>query len=104
MSLQKAARDLADKIDPGVFLAKFGAGKEQLEIILEKNTVTIGKLMEIAPEGTIDPTTTLYNTTMFAMAALLFIALLSNLAVKPVDEKHYMSEEQPEPKAVPAAE
>jgi hypothetical protein len=104
MSLQKAARDLADKIDPGVFLAKFGAGKEQLEILLEKNTVTIGKLMEIAPEGTIDPTTTLYNTTMFAMAALLFIALLSNLAVKPVDEKHYMSEEQPEPKAVPAAE
>ena len=30
--------------------------------------------MEIAPDGTVDPTPSLYNTTMYAMAALLVIA------------------------------
>ena len=30
--------------------------------------------MEIAPEGTVDPTPSLYNTTMYAMAGLLVIA------------------------------
>jgi len=46
--------------------------------------------MEIAPEGTLDPTSSLYNTTMYAMAGLLVIGFFANLAVRPVDEKHYM--------------
>ncbi len=91
MSLKSAAHDLASKVSPEVFMNKFGAGIEQLDELLANNVVTIGKLMEIAPEGTINPTSTLYNSTMFAMAALLFIALLANLAVRPVDDKHYMS-------------
>jgi MFS family permease len=102
MSLKEAVHDLATKVDPSVFMTKFGAGVDQLDTLLANNVVTIGKLMEIAPEGTIDPTSTLYNTTMFAMAALLFIALLANLSVKPVNEKHYMDPEEAETKPQPA--
>jgi hypothetical protein len=39
-----------------------------------KQTVTLPKLMEIAPPGTINPASTLYNSTMVFMACLLAIA------------------------------
>ena len=37
--------------------------------------------MQHMPEGTINPSTTLYNTTTYAMAALLAIAFVSNLLI-----------------------
>ena len=54
-------------------------------------TVTIAKLMEIAPTGTTDPTSGLYNQTMYLMAFLLFVALIANGLMKPVDPKHHMA-------------
>ena len=48
--------------------------------------------MEIVPEGTIDPTPSLYNTTMYAMAGLLVIAFVANLLMRPVHEKHHYVE------------
>ena len=79
-------------IDPQTFLDKFGAPVEQLEQLVSAKTVTIARLMEIVPPGTIDPTPSLYNTTMYAMAALLAIAFVSNLLIGPVDKKHHMKE------------
>jgi hypothetical protein len=55
-----------------------------------QKTVTIAKLMAIAPPGTIDPSSTVYNTTMYLMAGLLVLALGANLLVKPVDAKHHL--------------
>lgn len=89
-----AMDDLITKIDPEVFRATFGAGRDQLALLIEKNTVTISKLMEIVPPGTADPTSTLYNSTMFAMAGLLMIALIANALVRPVADKHYMTPAQ----------
>ena len=45
--------------------------------------------MEIAPEGAVDPTPSLYNTTMYAMAALLVVAFFANLLMRPVSERHH---------------
>ena len=89
-SVDNAIQDLVSRIDPVTFKAKFGAGIDQLNILVEAKTVTITKLMEIAPEGTIDPTPNLYNTTMYLMAVLLLIALLSNAFMHPVDQNHHM--------------
>ena len=50
--------------------------------------------MEIVPEGTTDPTSSLYNSTMVLMAALLGLALVSNALMKPVDSRHHMRESQ----------
>ena len=88
-----AIRDLTDSIDPGVFAQTFGAGIEQLDVLVQARTVTIAKLMEIAPPGTLDPTPSLYNQTMYLMALLLFIALLSNAFMRPVNAKHHMAAE-----------
>ena len=65
-------------------------GKPVLDVLIEQRTVTIAKLMEIAPAGTVDPTSSVYNTTMVLMAALLGIALLANAFMRPVDAKHHM--------------
>ncbi|NNC27409.1 MFS transporter, partial [Salinisphaera sp. USBA-960] len=81
---------LASKVDPQAFAQKFGAGVDQLDQLVAAKTVTVAQLMEIAPAGTVDPTPSLYNTTMYAMAALLVIALVANALVRPVDAKHHM--------------
>ena len=89
-----AIRDLVGTIDPARFQAAFGAGVEQLDTLVAQQTVTIAKLMEIAPPGTVNPTPSLYNLTMYLMAALLAIALVANALIKPVDAKHHMGDAQ----------
>jgi hypothetical protein len=50
--------------------------------------------MELVPVGTVNPSATLYNTTMYAMAVLLVVALVANALVRPVKPDHHMVEEQ----------
>ncbi|MBC7854038.1 MAG: MFS transporter, partial [Pirellulaceae bacterium] len=92
-SLHQAIGNVAAQVDPSAFADKFGAPLGQLERLVAAKTVTLPRLMEIAPPGTIDPSATLYNTTMVAMAVLLLIALVANTLVQPVDPRHH---EQPE--------
>jgi len=87
----KAIQSLADKLDPAVFQTAFGANIDQLNALVEAKTVTISKLMEIVPAGTIDPTPSLYNQTMYLMAALLIVAFVANYFMKPVHHTHHMS-------------
>ena len=90
--MTSAIEDLATRVDPAAFAAKFGAPLAQLDQLVAAKTVTIAKLMEIAPAGTIDPTPSLYNTTMYCMAALLVVAFVANLVMRPVREHHHHDE------------
>ncbi|ETA50051.1 OFA family MFS transporter [Ponticoccus alexandrii] len=99
MSVTRAIEDLAGKVDPATFAETFGAPLTQLEQLVAAKTVTIARLMEIAPDGTIDPTPSLYNTTMYCMAALLVVAFFANLFMRPVKEHHHHDE--PRLQAVP---
>ena len=85
-SLHRAIRDLAETVDPVRFEQKFGAPLSQLGDLVAQNTVTIAKLMEIVPPGVVDPTSGLYDSTMYLMAALLAAALVANLLVRPLRE------------------
>lgn len=89
-SLNEALHDVARTVDPGRFYEAFGAGITELELLIANKTVTLAKLLEIAPPGTIDPTPNLYNTTMYLMAFLLFLALVSNAFMRPVADKHLL--------------
>ena len=91
-AITEAINDLVGLIDPSRFQATFGAGVNQLTELVAAKTVTISKLMAIAPTGTADPTPNLYNTTMYLMAGLLAIALVSNALMGPVNPKHHMKE------------
>ena len=89
-SVNSAINDLVSIIDPAVFQTQFGAGVDQLELLVAQNSVTISRLMEIAPTGTTDPTSSIYNSTMILMAMLLGIALVANALMRPVDPKHHL--------------
>lgn len=89
-SVNDAIRDIVRQISPDQFAQHFGAPLDQLDLLVEQKTVTITRLMEIAPPGTVDPTSGLYNSTMTLMAALLGIALISNALMRPVDKKHHL--------------
>lgn len=91
-ALRDAIDELAAKVDPAAFEAKFGAGLERLDALVEANTVTVAKLMELLPEGTVDPSATLYNGTMVVMAGLLVVALVANALVRPVDPRHHLTD------------
>jgi len=89
-SISKAISDLASKVSAERFAEKFGAPIGKLDELVTAKTVSVQKLMEIAPEGTIDPTSSLYNTTMYTMAGLLVIGFFANIMIKPVDAKHHL--------------
>ena len=89
-SLHHAIRDVAARVDPAAFEQKFDAPLSHLDQLVAAKTVTLLRLMEIAPSGTVDPSATLYNSTMVAMAALLAVALVANLLIRPVAVKHRM--------------
>lgn len=89
-SVNNAINDLVSIIDPAAFQAQFGAGVDQLELLVAQNSVTLSRLMEIAPAGTTDPTSSIYNSTMLLMAMLLGIALIANALMRPVDPKHHL--------------
>jgi MFS family permease len=91
-SINNAINELMTTIDPAVFQAQFGTVVDQLEVLVAQNSVTISRLMEIAPAGTTDPTSGIYNSTMILMAALLAIALVSNALMRPVDARHHLIE------------
>lgn len=91
-SVNSAINDLVSLIDPAAFQLQFGAGVEQLDLLVAQNSVTISRLMEIAPAGTADPTSSIYNSTMILMAMLLAIALVANALMRPVDSKHHLIE------------
>lgn len=90
-SVNSKIHALAEKIDPAVFLQTFGAGKEALAQLIAAKSISVARLMEIAPEGTVDPTPGLYNTTMYVMAGLLLAALAANLLMRPVNRKYHMA-------------
>jgi MFS family permease len=91
-AVTNAIADLATKVEPAAFQQRFGAGLEQLDQLVATQTVTIARLMELVPAGTADPTPSLYNSTMYLMALLLAVGLISNALMKPVDHKHHMKE------------
>ncbi len=96
-SLARTIDPLGDRrpgrqVDPPAFREAFGAPLDQLDLLVTGKTVTIPRLMELVPPGTIDPSSTLYNSTMYLMAALLGIALVANLLIRPVDARHHLPE------------
>lgn len=91
-SRRRAIDELAQQVDPGDFAAKFGASITELSSLVQKNLVTIPKLLELAPAGTVDPSGSLYNSTMFLMSGLLGVAAVANWFVRPVDAKHHLEE------------
>jgi MFS family permease len=88
-----AIRDLSTKVDEHTFQETFGMPPSQVDSLIDAKTITINKLMQIVPDGTIDPTPFLYTPTMYTAAGLLAVALAVNASIKPVDAKYHIIDE-----------
>ena len=64
--------DLLSKVDPEVFLEKFGVGVDSADSLIQAKTLTISKLMSILPPETIDPRLVLcyFNKLMYFVRCL----------------------------------
>ena len=97
LSLKRSISQLAEKVDPADFEGKFGAPLASLDELVAAKTVTISKMMDIAPVGVADPTPNLYNITMFVMAGLLAAAFFANFMIRPVAARHHLKSSLPDP-------
>lgn len=52
---------MASTIDPVDFKKKFGADLESLPNLIEKKTITINRLLDVLPPGTVNPSQFLQN-------------------------------------------
>lgn len=80
---------LISLVDPDVFESTFAAPITEYHHLVEAKTVTIPRLLEIAPAGTIDPSPFLYNNTCYAMTGTLAVAAVANACITKVDRKHF---------------
>jgi MFS family permease len=81
----EAIVDLVGKCQDQEFETTFMASKDHLEELIEAKTVTINRLLEICPSGTIDPTPYLYDQALMVMGALGVGALVTNALLHPMD-------------------
>lgn len=90
-SQQNAMQELLHTIevhDASALERSFGCSihdNDTIEKLINAKTLTIEKLMEISPPGTVDPTPFLYDSTCYVAAGLMGVAFLSNLAIRPLD-------------------
>lgn len=81
--------DLLSRVeDPTAFQQAFGCSlqdTDSIQTLIDAKTITIGRLMELVPTGTVDPTPFLYDTTCYAAAGLMGVSLISNLLIRPLD-------------------
>jgi MFS family permease len=88
-SASDAITDLAAKVDPAKFFETFHAPMGDLQTLVDNKIVTVARLMEICPPGTIDPTPFLYDSTFYSMVGILGVAAVSNAMITKVSEKHF---------------
>jgi MFS family permease len=92
----RSVRDLLGRVrDPDAFRAAFGCPLDDagaVQALVDAKTVTIGRLVELAPPGTLDPTPFLYDTTCHAAAGLMCLALAANLLIRPIDVDRVLRE------------
>jgi len=86
---EEAIRSLAKLVDPAVFEQAFGVAISELDSLIAAKTVTISRLLELAPPGTPDPSLFIYDTTAYALAGFQLLGFLCNVAIKRVDPKKY---------------
>jgi hypothetical protein len=76
------------------FERAFQAPITELPALVDAKVVTIARLMEIAPSGTIDPSPFIYNSTFYAVSGVIAMAAVSNALIRTVDERHFIGEER----------
>ena len=65
---------------------------DMIETLIDAKTITIARLMDFVPAGTVDPTPFLYDTTCYTAACLMAVSFIANLLIKPLDVNMILSQ------------
>lgn len=84
-----AIKELLKIVDQQKFIDFFGVDIGHSHELLEAKTLTINKLMKIVPEGTINPSPFIYDSSMYLMTGLMVAAAGCHYMVKIVDKKYH---------------
>jgi hypothetical protein len=89
ISVENAIDNLLDSVqDKNLFQMKFGClldDTETIQTLIDAKTITIARLLEVTPVGTVDPTPFLYDSTCYAAAGLMTLSFITNLLITPLD-------------------
>lgn len=94
LSEQTAVQELLRNVDPSRFQDRFSVPISECQPLIDAKTVTISKLLSLAPAGTADPTPFIYDSTMYTMAGLVGVAALSHNLIKPINTSLFSNEDQ----------
>jgi hypothetical protein len=97
-SLKSALDELLAKVDPAMFLAKFGFPITEAQEAIQAGTVNIANLSALVP-GITDPSVYLYHSTMYSMGFLMLAALTAHQSVRPVEKKFFETAEEAKSRA-----
>ena len=87
----EAILDLTSKCTDVEFESTFRATKDMLPELMDAKTVTINRLLEICPQGTIDPTPFLYDDALMVLGTCAAGALITNAMLVPMDKSKHES-------------
>ena len=59
---------------------------EKASELFAAKSLSISKLVVLAPPGTMDPTPHLYDTTMYALTGLMAVSVVAHLLVQPIKQ------------------
>ena len=63
--------------------------EQALDQLIAQKTVTVARMMELVPVGTVDPSPFVFDNTLMVCAGLQGCALLMNSALRPMPESTY---------------
>jgi len=78
---KSAINSMLATVDPTAFSNIFGAPISHSQQLLEAKTLSISKLITLAPPGTLDPSPYLYNDSTYVLAGLMAVAAGANALV-----------------------
>ena len=84
-AVDNAIADLLPRVGDDIFEQTFDCKIENAQHLIDAKTVTIARLIEIAPTGTIDPTPFLYDNACYAAAVMMSLSAFANIAIRPID-------------------
>jgi len=103
-STQQAIDSLAAVVPPSAFQEAFNAPMSSLPELVDAKAVTVARLMEIAPPGTLHPAPFLFDTTFYATGGIVVGAAVSNALLHKMDEKHFEKEDEGDDASIDAAQ
>ncbi|KAH9256315.1 hypothetical protein BASA81_005536 [Batrachochytrium salamandrivorans] len=87
-STNEHIHSLLELVEPQPFSQHFGgATLDQAQLLIDNKTLTISRLLEICPPGTIDPSALVFDKALGVAAGLSIVALLLNRMTVPLVSK-----------------